>query len=800
MLTNYIKTAWRSIWKNRTASFINVAGLSVGMTAAVLILLWVQNETSFDNYKDKKDIYRLTTRIPGWVWESTPLLLADAIKKEVPEIEKTARLYTSNWPVFNVNGNLFYAKDCAYVDEAWFNLFHYNFIEGNAASFNEHPFSIILTQSEARKYFPKNDQQPQDAGQRNQHVVGQIIHIDTLDYQVRGVVADAAVNSSFQYKSFIPIAALLTNKQIKENDEQWNNANYITFIKTTAGSNPAVVAKKITAVVRSKSNEDGATIGLTALADMHFETEIENSSFIHGNRNTVLIFSFLAFLLLLIACINYVNLTTAKASLRAKDVSIRKITGASRSNLFFQFVTESVLISLLALIATLVLIRICLPAFNQLTGKTFELPLTAVGLWKVLGITLVTSLLLNSIYPSLLLSSFKPLHVFRGNSMLKVKDSAFRKGLVVMQFTISVMLIAGTLIIYKQMNFVQKDDPGYNRSQVLSFVMPPTGNRSNTQLLMQAIKRDLLAQHTIESVSTSNQPIVNIGSTCSECADWPGHDTSYKPRIAQLSADADFQKTMQLQLKEGHWFTDDNGGDKKNFILNETAVRNFNLPSPSVGLSFIFKGDTGHIIGVVKDFSYKSMHEKIGPLVAFNNPVWRNHFVVRTAGKNASLSISSIEKVWRKYIPQSPLEYTFLDDTFNNLYKQDQLASLLILVFSIIAIAISVAGLFSLAAFAAEQRTKEIGIRKVLGATVAGITALLSKDFIKLVCIAILIATPVSWWAMTKWLQDFAYRITISWWMFAAAGLLAIIIALLTISFQAIKAALTNPVKSLRSE
>jgi len=794
MLSNYFKTAWRSIWKNRTTSFINIAGLSVGMTAAVLIFLWVQNETSFDNYKDKKNIYRLTTRIPGWTWETTPLLLADAIKKDIPEIETTTRLYTSNWPVFKVKENLFYEKDCAYVDEAWFNLFQYDFIEGNAALFDKNPFSVILTQSEAKKYFP------QDAADNNEKIIGQSIHIDTMDYQVRGVVADAAVNSSFQYKAFIPIAALLTNKQIRENDEQWNNANYITFIKTFTGSKPAVVAQKITALVKSKRNEEASPIGMTALADMHFETEIENSSFVHGNRNAVVIFSFLGFLLLLIACINYVNLTTAKASLRAKEVSIRKITGANRSNLFFQFVTESILISLLALIATLVLVQLCLPAFNQLTGKTFTLPLGSHSLWKVLGITLFTALLLNSVYPAVLLSSFKPLNVFRGVTVLKVKDSTFRKSLVVLQFTISVMLIMGTLVIYRQMNFIQNDDPGYNRSQVLSFALPPTINRSNRGSVMLAMKRELLAENTIESVATSNQPVVNIGSTCSECADWQGHDTSYQPRIAQLSADADFQKTMQLQLKLGRWFTDDNGTDKKSFILNETAVKNFKLSTPVIGQVFIFKGDTGSITGIVKDFSYKSMHEKIGPLVVFNNPAWRNHFVVRTAGKNASLALAGIEKIWRKYIPQSPLEYTFLDETFNNFYKQDQLASLLILVFAIIAIVISASGLFSLAAFEAVQRTKEIGIRKVLGASVAGITALLSKDFLKLVCLSILIASPIAWWAMHTWLQGFAYRIVISWWMFVVAGILAMLIALLTIGFQAIKAALTNPVESLRSE
>jgi putative ABC transport system permease protein len=791
MFKNYFKTAWRSIWKNKTTSFINIAGLAVGMTAAVLILLWVQNENSFDNYKGKENIYRLTTRIPslGWVWESTPLLLADAIKNDVPGIERTTRLYTNGLPAFTIKGNLFYEKDCAYVDKDWFSFFPYQFKEGNAVSFNENPFSVILSSSEAKKYFGESSP------------IGQTIHIDTIDYRVTGVVADAPVNSSFQYKAFIPIAALLTNPQLKANDEQWGNANYITFIKTIAGAKPAALSSQITDVLKKKANDkDAAPVDMISLADMHFETEIQNSAFVHGNHNTVYIFSFLGFLLLLIACINYVNLTTAKASMRAKEVSIRKMTGANRSNLFIQFVIESVFISLLSLFTTLFLVQVCLPVFNELTGRRFALPLSSAALWKVLGITLLTALLLNSVYPALLLSSFKPLNVFRGATVLKVKDSSFRKSLVVLQFTISVILIAGTIIIYKQMQFIQKNNPGYNRSQVLSFILPFDIERSKRESLIRTMKQDLLSQSSIESVSTSNQPIVNIGSYCSECADWAGHDTSYKPKIAQLSADADFQRTMQLQMKEGRWFREGIGTDKKSFILNETAVKDFNLRLPVIGQLFIFKGDTGQVIGVVKDFTYKSMHEKMGPLVVFNNQQWRNYFAVRTTTKNTPQALAGVEKIWKKYLPASPFEYTFLDETFNNLYKEDQQTSFLILVFAAIAIVISALGLFSLAAFAAEQRTKEIGIRKVLGATITGITALLSKDFVKLVCLAILIASPVAWWAMNKWLEDFAYRITISWWIFAAAGLLAMLIALFTISFQAVKAALANPVKSLRTE
>ncbi|HRH48728.1 MAG TPA: ABC transporter permease [Panacibacter sp.] len=791
MIQNYFKTAWRSIWKNRTTSVINITGLSVGMTASILIFLWVQNEMNFDNYhKDADDIYRLTTnlKVNNWTWETSALLLRDAVKKEIPEIEKVARLYDGNWPVFNINNNATYEKECAYVDDEWFSLFKYDFIEGNAAAFSGDINSIILTASTAKKYF----------GNRN--AMGTTIRVDSMSYVVKGIVKDAPANSSFQYTSFIPLANLLKDKDRRENDERWENANYITFIKVKAGSNENVLAKKITDVFAKSSGDKETTISLVPLKAIHFETEIQNSVFVHGSKTTVYIFIVLAFLLLLIACINYVNLTTAKASLRAKEVSVRKMIGAKRINLFYLFVTESVLISIISLASTLALLQLCLPVFNTLTGKVFELPLTSLDMWRVMGITLLVALLLNSIYPALVLSSFKPLNVFRGFTVLKIKDSYFRKSLVTVQFTISVMLITGTLIIYKQMQFIQQTDPGYNKSQVLTFPLPPNVNNENKNALIQTIKQNLLAKSSIESVAVSNQSVEDIGSVSTGSADWDGHDTSYNPKIAQLATDADFASTLQLQMKEGRWFLKSNVTDENNVVLNEEAVKALNIHKPVIGQRFSFKGKTGQIIGVVKDFNYKSMHDKTGPLVAFNNPNWFRFFTVRVASGNAEKAIHDVQDIWKQLLPGTPLEYSFLDDSFNQLYSEDQKTSSLIFAFAVIAIAVSCLGLFGLAAFTAEQRSKEIGIRKVLGATVTNLTALISKDFIKLVCIAIVIATPISFMAMNAWIQNFAYRIDISWWMFAAAGLLALLIALITVSFQSVKAAIANPVKSLRTE
>ena len=794
MFKNNFKTAWRSLWKNKSTTVINVAGLAIGMTAALFIFLWVQNEMSFDNYhKDAGNIYRLTTNLKsqGWIWETTPLLLADAVKKDVPEVEKVTRLAAlGDLPVFNINNNLSYEKSCAFVDGNWFSIFHYDFTEGNPSSFANNPNTIILTASKAKKYFG------------NQDAMGKIIRVDSLAYVVEGIVKDAPTNSNFQFTAFIPLQNLLRNTARKTNDEDWGNANYVTFIKVQPTANIPALTKKITNVLQQRSGdtEKQSTITLENLKDMHFETDLQSSLFTSGNKNTVYIFSLLGILLLVIACINYVNLTTAKASLRAKEVSIRKIVGAGRMQLFYQFLSEAFLVSIMALAITLVLVKLCLPAFNTITDKHFSLLLFSASLWKVVGITLISAFVLNSIYPALVLSSFKPMHVFRGFTVLKLKDSYLRKGLVTLQFTISVMLIAGTIIIYKQMQFIQQTNPGYNRSQILMTHVPSNIDFNKKEELVNIIKQDLLAQSSIQNVSLTNQPILNIGSYSTGNADWPGRDTTFNPKIAQLSADADYASTMQLQMKEGRWFEKNNEADKNNVVLNETAIKELNIPSPFIGQRFTWKGTKGQIIGIVKDFKFKSLHDKTGPLVVFQNPGWFNLFMIRVAPGNAQQAVTALQKIWKQILPGNPLEYNFLDESFNQLYQADRQTSVLILIFAVIAIVLSCLGLFGLAAFAAEQRTKEIGIRKVLGATVANITTLISKDFVKLVFIAIVIATPLSLMAMNKWIQSFAYRINIGWWIFVVAGLIALLIALITVSFQSIKAAIANPVKSLRTE
>ena len=800
MFKSYFKTAWRNLGRNKTTTFINLFGLSVGITAAVLILMWVQNERSFDAYHpDAQNIYRIVNHIKvskdeDWIWETSPLAMASAAKQDIPEVATATRIM-SEWdvPVFNINHKLFSAKKCAYIDNNWFDVFHYDFKQGNIVSFVKDPYGMILTESEAEKFFGDQD------------AIGQIIKIDSTNFTVRAVVKDNPSNSSFQFDVLMPLSVFVTNQTKSGTDTGWGNFNYITFLKLTKTANVNAVVKKLNVVIaKNRGKDNNATLSLHSLASLHFDTSIGFSSFKHTEKKKTYIFSVLALMLLLTACINYVNLTTARASLRAKEVSIRKIVGAYSKHLFFQFITESIIVSMLALAISILLIRLSLPYFNQLTDINFVSHISTFMIWKVLLGTLLATIILNGIYPALLLSSFKPLNVFRGKSVLQVKDSGLRKGLVVFQFTLSVMLIVGTIVVYRQLQFIQSSDPGYNRSQIISMQLPfksllymKDDARSS---FIDNIKYELSKNINTQLVTSSNQPIVNVTNTNSGSSKWDGKDSLFNPTVHTLSVDARYQKVFDLKMKEGRWYYPNDKGDLKNYILNETAVKVFNLHQPVIGQRFSFNKIKGTIIGVVKNFHHSSMHDKIEPVLIHNNPGWMTYISVKSREGNIKQTLATMETVWHKFLPDVPFDYTFMDDTFNALYKSDMKTSKLILIFSIITIIISALGLFGLAAFTAERKRKEIGIRKVLGATVTDITSLLSKEFIILVCIAIVIASPLAWWAMNKWLEDFVYRINISWWIFLFAGLTALCIALTTVSTLAINAAIANPVKSLRTE
>ena len=795
MFKNYFKTAYRSLFRNKAITLINLFGLSVALVAFIFIALWVQNEVSFDDYhKDAKDIYlvQMKSNTGDEASPITPLPLADVLTKE-SNVAYVARM-TWQRGTLNVDGNLFDEKAGVAVDGDWFKIFDYKVVSGDINSFNHHPFSVIFTQSKAKQLFG------------NKNPVGQIVKLDTTLYQVSAVVKDNPVNSSLQFDMLVPMAARLAYR--KSDINNWGNASYRTFVKLYPNTNITSFTKHATALSQQTSARTDFSLAIQPLYELHFDTKSFDPIFRRGSHTAVFVFSVLAILLLITAGINYVNLTLAKANARTKEISIRKIIGSSRLQLFLQFLTESFLLCLIALFISFIIMWLTLPAFNQLTETDFQLSVSSKILWGVLCGTLFFTTLLTGIFPAFTMSFFKPLTYLHGYTILKFKNVLLRKGLVVFQFVIGVVFIVATIVVFQQMRLAQTSAAQYNRAQVVSFELPSQMlkkwdyDQQKINLFSQTFKNNLQSNSSVQSIALASNSIESsMNSNGVQAWYWNGMDTSSKASVSYMSVEPQTKNIFNLPLKEGRWFRDDNS-DKKNFILNETAVKEFGIKEPVIGKLFIRRGeDTGQIIGVIKDYNFSSLYNKIDPLViSANDNDFKYVFFIKIAPGNISKAMDAIAATWKKFVPDAPFDYQFMNQAFDNLYKDDLKISKLVLLFSCISIIISALGLFGLAAFVAEQRRKEIGIRKVMGATITQITTMLSKDFVTLVLIAVVIASPIAYWLMNKWLQNFVYRIHISGWIFLAAGFAAVAIAAVTVSFQSIKAAIANPVKSLRSE
>jgi putative ABC transport system permease protein len=800
MLKNYFKIAWRNLTRHKRISMINVFGLSIGMAATILIVLWVQNELSYDSYHRYANNIYLIRSVLGEGdktsrSERTQYIFGEHAAKDVPEAEAITRIRPM--PVDLHNGsNITTEPKAAYIDGSWFNIFDYDVTDGSIESFKSNPFSLILTESAAIKYFGK------------QEAVGKTMRIDSNVYQVQAIIKDNPANSSFQYDVLIPTAAELTNARTKTRYLQWGNSNYITFIKLKPGAVARRVETELADIFRRNVKIDAkyaSVYSLLPVKDLHFQHDVMFSGFQHGSKTMVDIFIVLAALLLLTACINYVNLTTARAIMRSKEVGIRKIVGAGRLNLFGQFMSESFVISLLAVIISIVIVQTSIPWYRSFTDKHFADPISSPLVWTIVGGTLLVSFLLNGLYPAAMLSSFKPLNVFRGRAVLNLRDSGLRKSLVILQFTISVILIIGTLVIYRQLQYVENADLGYNRAQVFIVDLPYKAFRHVDSKDMPAklniIKQEFKMQSAIADAAVANGTLADFGSSSGAGSfDWSGKQKNLDFSVMRLETDPDFQRVMHLKVTQGRWFTAGKS-DEHNAVLNETALKMFGLNNKSaIGMRFVHTGDTGVIIGVVKDFHYASLHDKIGPVVISNDQTDGLEVYVKAFHNNIPRAIASAQKIVHNLAPDEPFVYNFLDDTYNSLYRTERQSSILIALFAGIAVLVSALGLLGLATFASQQKTKEIGIRKVLGASVANIVRLLSTGFVSMVLVACFVAFPVAWWAMHKWLENFAYRIDLSWWFFAGAAVIALLIAIITVGAQAIKAAITNPAESLRSE
>jgi predicted permease len=792
MLKNYFKTAWRSLWKNKFYTLLNISGLAVGLAAGIMLLLWVQNELSYDKFnKDYQRIYKLSSHFndngENQVWTGVPGPLA-VFAKTMPEVQSLVRTQNEFDQVLSNKDRtkIFDGNNVVVVDSGFFSMFSFKLLEGNKKELLPNNNSVVLTQSTAQKLFGNED------------AIGKTIGFNKNNFIVTGVLEDFPQNSSIKYDAIFPMGFLAQeftasggNGDWKTIDEDLGDFSFTTFVKLQPRANPSKTGQLFSSAYKKARNGDSnASFQLQNLGDIHLISADGNNS----SLRMVQIFMLVVILLLAIASINYVNLSTARSLIRSKEVSIRKIIGAKKQQLFFQFITETILLFCFAAALAIILIFLLIPLYNNISGQTLSLNLSDMGVLKAASVAIFGTLIASSIYPAILLSSFNPIQSLKGKLTSGVGISLLRKGLVVFQFAISVILLVCTIIMSNQMSFIKNKNLGYDKSYVFSVPLP-----DDAVTHLDAIKTELKKQTGIMNVAASDA--YNFANTSSATGDinWPEKPSDDKMMITQVAADKDFIPAMKIKFIEGGNF-EGTPADSNHYILNETAVKRMNLKPPYIGQQISFHENKGTIIGVVKDFNFQSLKEKITPLIFFNYNGNKNILYVRTTGQGAQQAIASVKDQYKKYAGEIPFSYTFLDKAFDAQYKTDQRSGILFKVFAGIAIFISCLGLFGLATYTAEVKRKEIGIRKVLGSSVSGIVEMISKDFLKLVIIAIIIAVPVSWWAMNKWLQGFAYRINIAWWVFAIAGVVALMIALLTVSFQAIKAAIANPVNSIRTE
>lgn len=774
--------------KNKFYALINIAGLTIGLTVGLLILLWVQDEFSYDSFhKNAPNIIKLENMVATGanrqLWTSTTAPIGVMAKQQIPGVKDVVRI-TENYfyRQYRYRDKIFSDQRNLFTDASFFSVFDFNIIKGKAANPFPDNYSVVVTEATAKKYFGDDDP------------IGKVITADdSVSFKVTGVIKDFPKNSSIQGDMIFP-NSLLAVKRYTGNTEGQNINNdfaqfdFDTYLLLDPGFSFNGFAKKLRNIHLSVKPDD-TDIGYVwlPLEKIH----LYHSDGSEGGMGTVRMFMIIAILILIIACINYVNLSTARSMLRSKEVSLRKIVGAARLQLFMQFIIETTLLFIFAIIIALVLIYVLLPLFNQVSGKSIVISLTNYHIWEIILITITGTLLISSIYPAVLLSSFEPVKALKGKVSASISNALFRKVLVVIQFTFSIILITGTIVIGNQLKYIQSKQLGYDKENVISMGI------MNMAPHLDAVKADLMKQSGISDITWTDGDIIDLGNQTGD-NEWDGKLKGETVMLSPMNVDKNFVPFFKIQLTDGKNFSGA-VADSMHFILNETAVKAMRLKNP-VGQTIRLWKTRGTIIGVVKDFHFESMRNKIKPAIFYDQQKNYGHIYIRTTGKDLPNTIAAAKAEWNKYNAAFPFNYRFLDDKYKSLYESEQRTGLLFNIFAGIAIFISCLGLLGLAAYTAQVRTKEIGVRKVLGASVAGIIQLLASDFIKLVFIAIVIATPVAWYVMNKWLQDFAYKINISWVVFLIAGLAAIIIAVLTISFQSIKAAIANPVKSLRTE
>jgi putative ABC transport system permease protein len=794
MIKNYIKIAFRNLWRHKSFSLINIIGLAVGMAACFLIFMYVRFELSYDKFNQNfGQIYRLNTDIksPNEVlhWSNASPPMGPAIQADYPEVKANARVFGASFLVTNKNEK-FQENNISFTDPAIFKIFTFPFIHGNAETALKDPFSMVLTETSAKKYFGGTD------------VVGKTLRLnDKQPVTITGVIKDVPLNSHFSFDMLISASTMEKMKLIDM--KEWGNFSNSTYLLIPDANSAGKLQAKLPDFLIKHISEDKRRKGYNYVLFVEPLKEVYMDTFrgaqVNGNLSNVYIFSIVAIFILLIACINFINLTTARATERAKEVGIRKVVGAERRQLTAQFLGESVIICLISFVIAAALSQLLLPMFNQLAGKIISHNIIEHGYIFILFIIALAIGFIAGIYPALILTNFDITTVLKGRFTSSVKGIFLRKGLVVVQFTISIVLIVGTIIVYNQLNYMRNQSLGFQKDQML--ILDFSGD-SLAQSMSETIKQELKQINGVLSASGSGTTPGNGNNVAYTEAE--SRSGALLPMNMNLyDVDFDFIPQYGMKMVAGRAFSNEFATDStKAFVINETTVKNLGYASAkdAVGKKFNQWGRTGTIIGVVQDFHFESLQQNVKPLNLRINPRNINVFTLKVKGGDIPNTIAAVQSKWKTLVPQRPLTYYFLDQNFNKQYATEDRFGKLFMYFAVLAIMISCLGLLGLASYSTLQRTREIGIRKVLGASVPGIVNMLSKEFLLLVGIAAIIAFPLAWLGMHSWLKDFAYKIEIGWWVFAVAGILAMMIALTTVSFQAIRAALANPVKSLRSE
>jgi putative ABC transport system permease protein len=787
MLKNYLLIGWRTIWFNKTFSLLNILGLSLGMACSLIIYLWVQDEMAKDRFhRHDARLYRVmeNQNYSGDIstFESTPGILAENIVKDIPEIQMASQLVWEEEPLFTV-GNKLDKEKGRYVQKDFLKMMTFPLVQGDPATALDRPDGCVISKKLADKYFFGEDP------------MGKIIRVDNADNMVvTGILAEIPAASSLKFDFLMSYDRWVkTNTWTKE----WDNNGPRCLVMLTESANLDQVNQKIKGYIKTKNANSNVEIFLQNYGESYLRGRWKSGHPDGGRIEYVRIFTIVAIIILLIACINFMNLATARSLKRAREVGVRKVVGARKGQLVGQFISEAILISSFSLLIAFGMVYLFLPAFNQVTTKSIQLPLTASSFWiTTLGLVLITGLIAGS-YPAFFMAAMKPIAILKGFLKFNPQGAFLRKGLVIFQFALSIFLIIGMLVIYKQISFIHHKHLGFDQENLI--YIPLEGDLNKKALLF---KEELLHHSAIKAVTMSGHSPVQVGSS-TQGVHWPGKDSTQLTLFSNNMTGYDYVKTMDIKLLAGRDFDPSFGMDTVNYLVNEAAAKKIGYSEP-VGKELTMWGDKGQIIGLMKDFHHNSLHVPIEPLIVrLHKPSWGEiwgQVVIRTQADRTQEAIAHMEKTYQKMNPAFPFKYFFTDEEIGKNYRSEQTVGSLSKYFAFLAIFISCLGLFGLATFTAEQRIKEIGIRKVLGAGVGTLVHLLSKEFLLLVLYSALVAFPFAYYFLNQWLQKYPYREGMQIWYFVAAGSIALLIALLTVSFQTVRAAMANPTKSLKVE